>query len=70
MEEARARDAWLHTSSVCSLIANCNRDPKKRPKPYEPSDFDPYGQKRKAKRDDRLVVPIDVLKLFCPGAIW
>jgi len=38
----RDRMMWNHTSSVMALMANANRDPKRRPTPFEPSDFTPY----------------------------
>jgi len=34
---------------ICSVIANVNRDPKKRSKPYQPKDFMP-GQKQTKKQ--------------------
>ncbi len=42
MAEARGRDAWAHTSVLCALIANVNRDPKKG-RPFKPADFDPHS---------------------------
>ena len=47
MAEARMRQTWSHTSSVLAMIANVNRDPKKKPSPFNPADFNPYGRKRK-----------------------
>tara|TARA_R110002012_G_scaffold289633_1_gene482772 strand:- start:273 stop:578 length:306 start_codon:yes stop_codon:yes gene_type:complete len=35
---------WNHTSTVMSLMANANRNSKKRPTPYKPSDFNPYHE--------------------------
>ena len=32
---------------ICALLANINRDPKKRQKPYNEDDFIPRGQERK-----------------------
>ena len=46
MAEARAREAWNHTSAVLAMIANANRDPKKS-RPLKPGDFHPYAGKRK-----------------------
>lgn len=46
MSRAKAREAWSHTAAVMALIANCNRDPKKRRQPWSPDDFHPL-----AKRD-------------------
>jgi len=33
---------WNHTSSIMALFANANRDPKRRPTPFDPADFTPY----------------------------
>lgn len=33
--------AWLRLGTLAALIANSNRNPKKRPKPFYPSDFMP-----------------------------
>ena len=46
MAEARAGEAWNHTSAVLAMIANANRDPKKS-KVFRPGDFHPYAGKRK-----------------------
>ena len=42
MAEARARQAWAHTSTVLAMLANVNRDPKKHG-PYRPEDFHLHG---------------------------
>ena len=47
---------WSHTSAVLALIANVNRDAKKRPRPFQPSDFDPHTTGKKEQQD---VVYID-----------
>ena len=43
MAEGLGRERWAHTSMVCCLIANANRDPKKH-RAFKPSDFDPYAR--------------------------
>jgi hypothetical protein len=43
MAEGLGRERWAHTSVICSLIANANRDSKKH-RAYRPSDFDPYAR--------------------------
>ena len=53
MAEGLGRERWAHTSLLCALIANANRDPK-RHRPFKPTDFDPY-----AKQDRRLRVAAD-----------
>ena len=54
MAEGLGRERWAHTSLVCALIANANRDPKKG-RPFKPSDFDPYARqdRRSAKTADK-----------------
>ena len=42
MAEAKAKFEWGIASSVMSLLANLNRDPKKG-KPLKPSDFNPFA---------------------------
>ena len=46
MAQAAGRAAWAHTSAILAMIANANRDPKKKPTPFRPDDFSPYGGKR------------------------
>ena len=56
MSEGDSRMRWSHTSAVLALIANVNRDAKKRPRPFQPSDFDPHATGKKEQQD---VVYID-----------
>jgi hypothetical protein len=50
MHEGAGQERWSRTAAVICVIANANRDPKKRPREYKPADFDPYEiAKRKAK---------------------
>ncbi|MCY2927782.1 MAG: hypothetical protein NT031_20555 [Planctomycetota bacterium] len=44
MGDFRNRQEWSRTANIMALIANCNRDPKKRPAPYTPGDFGPYAK--------------------------
>ena len=45
MAEARGRWSWAQVSSVLSLVANVNRDPKKH-RAFKPRDFNPYERRR------------------------
>jgi len=45
MAEGRDRQRWNHTAQLLALIANANRDPKKR-RAFRPSDFNPYARGR------------------------
>lgn len=47
MARGRRRQAWDHTAGLMALMANLNRDPKRRPQPYQPDDFHPLIAKRK-----------------------
>jgi hypothetical protein len=46
MGEGRSKAAWLHTSSIVAMLAEINRDPKKRSRPYRAADFNPHLQKK------------------------
>jgi hypothetical protein len=41
MAEGRGRAAWDIASSLMALVANCHRDPKRRP--FRPRDFNPWA---------------------------
>ena len=43
MDRFRDREEmeFLRTGQICSVIANCNRDPKTKPEPFTASDFMP-----------------------------
>ena len=47
MAEAKVKHNWTHTSSVLAMIANVNRDKKKKPSPFKPDDFNPFAKKTK-----------------------
>jgi len=49
LAEAARREAWQHTAWLSAMIANANRDPKRKPAPFQPDDFNPLVQRdRKA----------------------
>ena len=41
MADAARGEAWQHTAWLAAMIANANRDPKKKPSPFTPDDFNP-----------------------------
>lgn len=49
MAEGIGRARWAHTSILCALLANANRDPR-RGRPFKPSDFDPYARQERRRR--------------------
>lgn len=60
MADGRQRSDWGRMSSLMALIANVNRDPKKKRQPYKPRDFDPWqgedGKKNKPPQIDLSVL--------------
>lgn len=58
MAEGRSHAEWGRTSSLMALVANVNRDPKKRRRPFTPSEFNPHiaGRRRRG-------VPVSVDRL-------
>lgn len=54
MIEAHRQEAWQHTAWIACVIAEVNRDRKKRPTPFTPDDFNPMVPKR-AKSGNILV---------------
>lgn len=64
MAEGRSRDEWGRTSSLLAMIANVNRNPRKR-RPYRPGDFDPTAKPAKPVK-----VGVGVLKdVFLHGKV-
>jgi len=47
LAEAARREAWQHTAWLSAMIANANRDPHKKPSPFQPDDFNPLVQRDK-----------------------
>lgn len=56
MAEARRREAWQHTSWLMSLIANCHRDPKRRPEPFTPDELNPLAERKSQEPVTRVGV--------------
>jgi len=50
MSHGRIRQEWNYTSSLLAMIANANRDHKKRSRPFEAGEFHPFekGKRRSA----------------------
>jgi hypothetical protein len=46
MAEAKRQHDWNVASTIMALMAEMNRDRKKRRKPFRPDDFNPYAEKR------------------------
>jgi hypothetical protein len=46
MARARQRAEWDRAAALMTLVANANRDPKKKPSPYRIEDFHPLMDRR------------------------
>jgi hypothetical protein len=50
MTDARRKEQWSHTSALMALVANVNRNPRKRSRPYSPIDFHPLVERIPTKQ--------------------
>ena len=67
MQRGRMRLEWGQTSAILAMLANGNRNAKKRPEPFLPDDFNPMAEKRKAPavlEDSKLGFSM-MRKVFC-----
>jgi hypothetical protein len=62
MADGKGRDEWARTALVCSILANCHRDPKKKPRPYTPAEFNPFV--KKDKRNNMILITKDNVHLL------
>jgi len=46
MTRARQEESWQHTAWLAAMIANANRDPKRRPQPFVPDEFNPMVKRK------------------------
>ena len=46
MAEARRQHDWNVASTIMALMAEMNRDRKRRRKPFKPDDFNPYADQK------------------------
>ena len=68
MADERDWQTWLHTAQLSAMIANSQRDPKKKSKPFLPTEFHPLLLAEQKRRAKHRKVPITVLKdVFIDG---
>jgi hypothetical protein len=65
MAEAARKEHWQHTAWLAAMIANANRDPRRKPSPYTPDDFNPmvFGKKRGSRSGDVVVTKENIGEL-------
>ena len=49
MASAHVEERWVHTATLSALIANCHRNPRRKPSPYDADDFMP-AELRKGRK--------------------
>ena len=64
MAEGRSRLEWSQTAEVLALIANANRDQKKKPSPFRASEFNPWDRADRGRKPSRVKGGIEMLKVF------
>ena len=47
MADSRRQNEWQHTSAILAMLANIHRNPKKKPQPFTPAEFNPLAEERK-----------------------
>ena len=50
-------EAWQHTASISSLIANIHRDTEKRHEPFTWADFNPFDASGEPKQEKKPQSP-------------
>lgn len=50
MADGRRRHDWAQSAGLMALIANVNRDRKRRPRPFTPADFSPFSEGKRPLR--------------------
>lgn len=60
MAEGRVRQEWNHTSCILAMIANVNRDRKRRSRPFDPKEFHPLEHGRESGKAGFAVKAGDV----------
>jgi hypothetical protein len=66
MAEARRRHDWLVASHIMALVANCNRDPQRRRRPFDIVDFLPPDLRRHVRRSDGAPLTREALHALRP----
>ncbi|MEX0744241.1 MAG: hypothetical protein WD118_01455 [Phycisphaeraceae bacterium] len=46
MADAKARHDWDQAAPILTVLANANRDKKKRPRPFDLHDLHPYLERK------------------------
>jgi hypothetical protein len=66
MTRGRAVRQWDETAALMAVIANCHRNPKRRPSPYTADDFHPFAPRHTTRGLRLTPANIGILKVFLP----
>lgn len=63
------KSQWSQTALIACILANSNRDPKRKPTPFKIEDFDPFHEssKNRRKRKPDMVLSMDQIKAIATG---
>ena len=67
MWEGRSEHQWDQTALLACLIANANRNPKKRRRPFAVEEFNPHTRRNAPRPKGVKATPGLMAALFCPG---
>jgi hypothetical protein len=65
--QAKERDEWRQSALICSVIANVNRNSKKRRKPFQPDDFIGGRQSTKKQTPDQMLSMVEQMNAELGG---
>ncbi len=66
MATGRSKAQWSHTSEILAILAEVNRDPRKRSAPFTSRDFNPHGKKPETKEQPVKTVTMAELRAMMP----
>jgi hypothetical protein len=68
MARSRQRAEWERTALLAAIGANPYRDPKKRKRPFQPWEFNPFcnGPPPEPERE-KIKISVECLKGLCKG---
>ena len=64
LDEKQRIEAHYRAGIISSVIANCYRDSKKKPEPFEPEDFMPETKKEKQKKEQTTEEQKEYVKIL------
>jgi hypothetical protein len=65
MARGRQRAEWERTSLLAAIAASPYRDPKKRKRPFEPWEFNPFAERPPKPEKAKFKISVECLKGLC-----